>query len=229
MNLELIEKRKAGDALHLLRFSAPPFLLEAFTMPGQYAILEPIPEEKPGFFAIASAPQDPYLEFLIKEAAGPANAIIQMSTGDSLICKSIEGKGFPLSLAPEESPIHMFSMGSGYAPFRALIRSAMARSESHCQLHLWQAAFRITSVPLLDELVELERKGVITLHLCLDDQQDATDHPYFAGQIDNAIGPHIDSIKNSRMLWIGSRPFGEALSVALERYGIDIGALASNY
>ncbi|MCB1303214.1 MAG: FAD-dependent oxidoreductase [Leptospiraceae bacterium] len=221
--LELTEKRDAGENLSILRFQ--PFVQD-FQIPGQFAVLKQS-DFDPGYFALASSPQDPYLEFLIKSSEGLARSVVSMQPGQTLTCESIQGKGFSLDAGPATTPIHMFAMGAGLAPFRSLIRSVIANGE-HCELHLWQAAFHLPSVPLLDELLELNKQGAITLHLCLDDQKEPTDIAYFAGQVHRAIESHGDW-GDSRLLWIGSSEFGKALGQSLSNAGIRPEQLLTNF
>ncbi len=228
-DISLLQKEQAADGLHLLRFEAEAPLLDQFSIPGQYAIIRTSPEqERPAFFALASSPADPYLEFIIKESPGPAGDMLELNPGQSIECSSIQGPGFNISCQSTDPDIHMFSMGSGLAPFRALIRKVAAQ-ESRCKLHLWQAAFRLSAVPLMAELEQFQSDGILTLHLCLDDEQGKTNQPFFAGQVQQALEAYEEDMKDSRLLWIGSHEFGESLKLALNHLGINTDRLVTNY
>ncbi|MBR31169.1 MAG: hypothetical protein CMN77_07625 [Spirochaetaceae bacterium] len=228
-DLSLSEKSRAADGLYLLRFEGDQGLLDQFKTPGQYAIIHTSPEqERPAFFALASSPDDPYLEFIIKQAPGAAGDMLELTPGQTVECRSIQGPGFPLSCESGEPDIHMFSMGSGFAPFRSLIRK-VAAGESRCKMHLWQAAFKLSAVPLLHEIAQLERDGIISLHLCLDEQTEKTDQVFFAGQVQQALESYEEDLKDSQLLWIGSHEFGESLKRALNHIGVDANRLITNY
>ena len=228
--IRLINHSRAGDGLYLLRFEAPEQLMDQYSVPGQYAIIRTNPaQERPAFFAVASGPADNYLEFLIKQAPGAAADLAELSEGQTVECESIQGPGFKIDCQKGGPDVHMFSMGSGYAPFRALIRFILASKQEHCNLHLWQAAFRLSAVPLLDELAQYEKDGTIKLHLCLDDQTEPTEHPFFAGQVQEALRQYEDNLKESVLLWIGSHEFNASLKEALASIGVDPDALRTNY
>ncbi|MCB1138279.1 MAG: FAD-dependent oxidoreductase [Leptospiraceae bacterium] len=228
--ITLQKKSKAGDGLYLLRFSAPESLQGQYKIPGQYAIVRTdANQEKPAFFAVASAPTEDYLEFLIKEAPGSAAEMVALDEGQEAECESVQGPGFSVSFRKGQPDIHMFSMGSGFAPFRALIKFIEGADSEHCNLHLWQAAFRLSAVPLLDEILEWEKKGAITLHLCLDEQQSGGEIPFFTGQVPDALEQYEDNLKESRLLWIGSHEFSESLKATVAKLGIDPDLLMTNY
>lgn len=228
-DLKLTGHDLVGDGLYLLRFECPPSLLQQYSTPGQYAIIRTSPEqERPAFFAIASSPSDTYVELLIKQSPGSAEHLIGMKKEQTVECQAIQGPGFSLDCSASSPDIHMFSMGSGYAPFRALIRSIAERKE-RCKLHLWQAAFRLSSVPLLDEMVAFEKDGLISLHLCLDEQTEDTALPFFSGQVQQALENFGEDLKDSRLLWIGSHTFVESLKAALQSIGVDPDRLVTNY
>src|SRR3712207_529056 len=78
----------AGDGVgaHGVRFS-----------PGQVAVLK-VGEEPPSYFAIASAPEDDELEFLIKRSGtGPGRLVYEMNVGDRVELRSIVGHGFDMA------------------------------------------------------------------------------------------------------------------------------------
>lgn len=217
----------AADGLYLLRFEAPETLMDDYTIPGQYAVVHTSPEmQNPAFFAVASSPSDGFLELLIKEAPGAAADLISLKEGEEVECQSIQGPGFPVS-DDDTREIHMFSMGSGYAPFRALIRFVESTG-LECKLHLWQAAFRLSAVPLLGEMLHWEKQGLLKLHLCLDEQQDSTDVPFFSGQVPMAMAQYKD-FSGRRLLWIGSHEFGASLKKAMEELNLDPNQLETNF
>lgn len=101
-------------------------------IPGQVAILK-VEGEAPGYFAFASAPDDPELEFLVKKKVGASNVIYSMKEGDSLGLVGIAGHGFALDTV-EGRDIVFVAMGTGVAPLRSALRYVLKRRESFGQL-----------------------------------------------------------------------------------------------
>ncbi|HEV8370654.1 MAG TPA: hypothetical protein VGQ39_22080 [Pyrinomonadaceae bacterium] len=100
--------------------------------PGQVAILK-VNNEEPGYFAFASAPDDPELEFLVKQKVGASKIIYDMNEGQTLDLIGIAGHGFPL---PEhrQRDLVFVAMGTGVAPLRSALRHVLTRKEEFGQL-----------------------------------------------------------------------------------------------
>src|SRR3954470_21672472 len=101
-------------------------------LPGQVAVLT-VPGEKPSYFALASAPEDGDLEFLIKNNPGVSARIYEMSEGDRVELVDIMGKGFPLSEQKGRDLVFV-AMGTGVAPLRSALRQALKHKDEYGQL-----------------------------------------------------------------------------------------------
>src|ERR1041385_123519 len=65
-------------------------------VPGQIVSLS-LPELKPAYFAIASAPEERgYLDILVKQGKGTSGAIFGLKVGSEIEVSNPTGKGFPV-------------------------------------------------------------------------------------------------------------------------------------
>ena len=101
--------------------------------PGQVALLR-VGAEGPAHFAIASAPEDDELEFLVKLTNDPASrALYGTGVGGRVELLEITGHGF--ALAEQEGRDLVFvAMGTGVAPLRSALRSVLPRAERFGQI-----------------------------------------------------------------------------------------------
>lgn len=100
---------------------------------GQVAVLQ-AGDEKPSYFAFASAPEDDELEFLIKATnAETGRLIFEMGEGDRVKLLQIAGHGFPLD-AHRGRDLVFVAMGTGVAPLRSALRHALRRPEEFGQI-----------------------------------------------------------------------------------------------
>jgi NAD(P)H-flavin reductase len=96
--------------------------------PGQVAVLE-VEGAGRAYFAIASAPEDEELEFLVKLSRDPASrAIYELRPGGRLCLVEIAGRGFDLSALAGRDLVFV-AMGTGVAPLRSALRSVLRRAD----------------------------------------------------------------------------------------------------
>jgi len=101
-------------------------------LPGQVAILRAA-DELPGYFAFASAPDDPDLEFLVKQKVGVSNVIFDMHDNDRIELVDIAGRGFPLAEHKGRDLVFV-AMGTGVAPLRSALRHVLKRKDEFGEL-----------------------------------------------------------------------------------------------
>lgn len=121
-----------------IELEVPAETAAAFATPGQYVQLT-IGDEKPGFYAIASAPGKATFEFLIKENEGNGY-ITSLKSGSGVKCSEVSGKGYQTktafdgdggSVANEYDGFACMNVlfiagGSGVAPLRSCIEAGVA-------------------------------------------------------------------------------------------------------
>jgi NAD(P)H-flavin reductase len=98
---------------------------------GQVAVLQ-IKDEQ-GYFAFASAPDDPELEILVKQKVGASKLIFDMKEGEIVDLLGIAGQGFPLDKHQTRDLVFV-AMGTGVAPLRSALRHVLRRKAEFGQL-----------------------------------------------------------------------------------------------
>lgn len=130
---QIITNKKDGEGLRLLTVSVPETVAAAFTSPGQYVQIK-IGDNKPGFYAIASAPSgNPELTFLIKETE--TNAPLTTCTSGATISLSLpQGKGYRISEFFDNYQadwavfnVLLLACGSGLAPLASVLDSGILK------------------------------------------------------------------------------------------------------
>ncbi|MBV8858930.1 MAG: hypothetical protein JOZ02_18505 [Acidobacteria bacterium] len=108
-------------------------------VPGQVAVLE-VEGAGRAYFAIASAPEDDELEFLVKLSNDPASrALYETGPGGRVRLAEVAGHGFDLK-AQEGRDLVFVAMGTGVAPLRSALRSALPRAEKYGQIFVLYGA-----------------------------------------------------------------------------------------
>lgn len=107
-------------------------------LPGQVAVLSTGDSAK-SYYAIASAPTDPHIEFLIKRGTPTGDALHQLEPGAELQLHDITGTGFPLDTMHGRDII-MLAMGTGIAPLRSALRHYLTSPKDFGQLILLYGA-----------------------------------------------------------------------------------------
>jgi len=121
-----------------IELEVPAETADAFETAGQYVQLT-IGEEKPGFYAIASAPGKATFEFLIKENEGNAY-LTSLKSGAPVKCSEVSGKGYQTkehfdgdggAVATQYDGFACMNVlfvagGSGVAPLRSCIEAGVA-------------------------------------------------------------------------------------------------------
>src|SRR5258705_2288323 len=99
---------------------------------GQVAVLA-VGESRPGYFALASAPDDKDAEFLIKQNEGLSAIIYEMKEGDHVTLLDIVGNGFPLEQHRGKDLVFV-AMGTGVAPLRSALRQVVKHKDEYGKL-----------------------------------------------------------------------------------------------
>ena len=101
--------------------------------PGQVAVLR-VRGERPAYFAFASAPEDEELEFLVKLTRDPASReFYGLAEGGRVELLEVAGHGFDLG-ALRGRDLVFVAMGTGVAPLRSALRSALRRPDDFGQI-----------------------------------------------------------------------------------------------
>ncbi|MGH9944061.1 MAG: hypothetical protein ACRD9R_17085 [Pyrinomonadaceae bacterium] len=132
-------------------------------LPGQVAVLRPGAQSLPSYFAFASAPDDPELEFLIKRTDGKPGdegpTLYQLKEGDEVELVEVAGHGFPLG-EHEGRDLVFVAMGTGVAPLRSALRHALGRPEDFGQIVVLYGARTPEDFCYQDEVEAWQAAGV---------------------------------------------------------------------
>lgn len=107
-------------------------------LPGQVAVLS-AGDVAPSYYALASAPADPQLEFLIKRGTPTGDALHKLEPGAEIMLHDITGTGFDLGKLHGRDLV-MLAMGTGVAPLRSALRHCIQQTENFGQLFLLYGA-----------------------------------------------------------------------------------------
>lgn len=188
--------------------------------PGQFLVVTDGSSE--GFFAIANRPGREHLELLVKNKGDLAEKLCAAKAGAKFQSGAAQGNGFPKPDVTKQA-LHLFSMGSGIAPLRALIQTYLDGEWPGNAVTLWQSAFRRESLPFANEYAAWREAGLRVFE-CLDDAGDAS-----TGNVVDQLALHKPDLKDSTVYWIGSKPYGEAVKTAALALGLQPDACVSNY
>jgi len=218
VKLQLILARDSGKNLKHLVFEAGFDFTTTYSMPGQF--IEAKRGDTKGFFAIANSPEKQEIELLVKNE-GTGQAFAEMKSGESMDAGPAMGGGFDLD-AGRNRDVHLFSMGSGIAPLRALIQSFLDGKFQPSKITLWQGAFTREHLPFQYEYEIWEKSG-IKIELCLDQE-----NGHSGENVAQKLTRLRPNLSRSVAYWIGSKPFGEAVSVAALQLKLDSKMLFTN-
>ena len=217
--LRLNANSPCGQGMRQLVFDAPRSFRSGYRVPGQFLEFELGGERS--FFALASAPADPNVDLLVKVQSGTAALLCELDIGAQVDVGTARGKGFDLADI-DGRPLHLFSMGSGIAPLRALLRATLKGLYRPTEIHLWQGSFSSSHLPYPDEFPQWERAGV-RVHYCFDQ---ATDLP---GTVPDRLGDSSVDISDALCVWVGSPEFGQSVAIAAQEKGAQSDRIITNF
>jgi len=148
-NMRVVASAQQGLNLRQLTLEAPDSYPFGY---GQYVQVTR-GEAKPGYFAIASPPeQDRMLEFLVKDGPGAAGELYAAAPGDTFQVSSPMGPGFPRKDLVGKN-VMLIGVGSGMAPLRSVIGSILAsRGDYGERVMLIYGARTPFHIPFRDEI-----------------------------------------------------------------------------
>jgi NAD(P)H-flavin reductase len=128
-------------------------------IPGQVIVLS-LPDLKPAYFAIASAPEEKdYLDILVKQGKGASSAIFDLEVGSEIEVSNPTGKGFPLD-SHRGRNLLLISVGTAISPMRSVLRSVLRRQNEFGQVMLFQGVLTPSHFPYGAEMEDWSRQGI---------------------------------------------------------------------
>jgi len=193
--------------------------------PGQVAILRAGAEE-PGYFAFASAPDDPELEVLVKQKAGASSVIYDLNAGDQIELLGIAGHGFRLDEMKERDLVFV-AMGTGVAPLRSALRHVLKRKDNFGQLVVLYGARTPDDFCYRDETDAWENSGVELRQVI--SRPDGHDWSGPTGYVQSLLDNVLPSLSAPVALICGSREMIEQTRERLGKMGFKPDEILTNY
>ena len=204
----------AGD-VHDLKFE-----------PGQVAVVE-VEGAGRAYFAIASAPEDVELEFLVKCSSDPAaRAFYELKPGDRLKLVQIVGHGFDLSKLAGRDLVFV-AMGTGVAPLRSALRSVLRRSDEFGRVFVLYGARTPAHFCYSDETDSWKAAGVELRQVVSRPEGHEWAGP--TGYVQSLLDHVLPDLDNPVALVCGSREMIEQTRARLREMGFEPERILTNY
>jgi NAD(P)H-flavin reductase len=195
-------------------------------VPGQVAVLE-VEGEGRAYFAIASAPEDEELEFLVKLSNDPVSrALYETRPGGRVSLVEIAGHGFDLK-AQEGRDLVFVAMGTGVAPLRSALRSVLPRADSYGQIVVLYGARTPEDFCYRDE-VEAWRAAGVELRQVIS-RPDGYEWSGQTGYVQSLLDNVLPTLSDPVALVCGSRQMIEQTRDRLHEMGFAPERILTNY
>lgn len=193
---------------------------------GQVALLR-VGDEAPAHFAIASAPGDDEMEFLVRLTDDAASrAFYEMKPGDRVHLVDIVGHGFDLA-ALEGKDLVFVAMGTGVAPLRSALRTVLPRSERYGQIVVLYGARTPDHFCYSDEIEAWKAAGVEMRQVV--SRPDGYEWAGSTGYVQSLLDNVLPSLSDPVALVCGSREMIEQTRDRLHRMGFAPEQILTNY
>jgi NAD(P)H-flavin reductase len=194
--------------------------------PGQVARLR-VGDFPPSYFAIASAPDDDELEFLVKLTGDPASrALYGMRPGDSVELVGIVGHGFDLA-ALEGKDLVFVAMGTGVAPLRSALRTVLPRADRYGQVVVLYGARTPDHFCYRDETDAWKAAGVELRQVV--SRPNGYEWAGSTGYVQSLLDNVLPTLSDPVALVCGSREMIEQTRDRLHEMGFDAEDILTNY
>jgi NAD(P)H-flavin reductase len=194
--------------------------------PGQVALLE-VEGAGRAYFAIASAPEDDELEFLVKLTNGPAcKALYETAPGGVVRLVEIAGHGFDLK-AQEGRDLVFVAMGTGVAPLRSALRTALPRAEQYGQIVVLYGARTPDDFCYRDETDSWRAAGVELRQVI--SRPDGYEWSGQTGYVQSLLDHVLPELSDPVALVCGSREMIEQTRDRLHEMGFEPERILTNY
>ena len=193
--------------------------------PGQVAMLR-AGDERPAYFAFASAPEDEEVEFLIKRGGGAGGLIYEMGEGSRVELVNIVGQGFALQEQKGKDLVFV-AMGTGVAPLRSALRHSIRHADDYGQLVVLYGARTPDDFCYRDETETWEAAGVELRQVI--SRPDGHDWSGPTGYVQSLLDHVLPDLQSPVALVCGSREMIEQTRDRLQQMGFAPEEILTNY
>jgi sulfhydrogenase subunit gamma (sulfur reductase) len=195
-------------------------------IPGQVVVLS-LPDLKPAYFAIASAPEERgYIDVLIKQGRGASGEIFGLEVGAGIEVSNPTGKGFPLD-SHKGKNLLLVSVGTAISPMRSVLRSLLHRRGEFGDVMLFQGVLTPSHFPYQAEMEDWIRQGIqVHRTVTFPENTGWTGHSGFVQNVLEKVKP--DS-RNTVVYLAGMKEMIEQTTELLKRMGFPAEDILLNY
>jgi sulfhydrogenase subunit gamma (sulfur reductase) len=194
-------------------------------IPGQVALLQ-AGDERPGYFAFASAPEDAEVEFLVKRGGGVSGLVYEMAEGSRVELAGIVGSGFALD-SQQGKDLVFVAMGTGVAPLRSALRYTLRHAKDYGQAVVLYGARTPDDFCYRDEVADWEAAGVEMRQVI--SRPDGHDWSGPTGYVQSLLDHVLPDLKDPVALICGSREMIGQTRDRLQQMGFAPEAILTNY
>ena len=194
-------------------------------IPGQVAILQ-VQGEDPAYFALASAPEDPELEVLVKNSVGASTRIYEMTQGERIELLEVTGHGFDLEEQHGKDLVFV-AMGTGVAPLRSALRHVLQRQHQFGELVVLYGARTPDDFCFRNETESWETAGVELRQVI--SRPDGHDWSGPTGYVQSLLDHVLPDLKSPIALICGSLEMMGQTRDRLQQMGFAADEILTNY
>ncbi|MDQ6999085.1 MAG: FAD-binding oxidoreductase [Mariprofundus sp.] len=195
---------------------------------GQYIriAIPGLQEPSPGYFAIASSPEDTDVyEFFIKKSGALSQYLCALPEGSELDIEGPMGKGFDLE-THKGSDVYLIGVGTGIAPLRSVWRHIIHHRTDYGRVHIYAGFLTSLHQLLTDELENLSNHD-IEVSITLEMGNDNWDGPI--GYVQHALESDAPESKHAIACLAGMSVMVDACTETLQNLGFDESRILLNY
>jgi len=201
--------------------------LESF-LPGQFVMigLPSLDDPAPGYFAIASTPDNPdVFEFYIKDAGPLSSYLCSVDIGTQLEVEGPMGKGFDLSPFKGRD-VYLIGVGTGIAPLHSTCLNIVRHRSDFGRVVIYAGFLTEMHQLLTNELDELAKDN-IEVSVSLEMGHETWDGPI--GYVQHALEADGIDGANGVACLAGMSAMVDACTQTLQNLGFDESRILLNY
>jgi len=197
-------------------------------VPGQFVLigLPGLDDPAPGYFAIASRPDEPQeFEFFIKDAGPLSSYLCNVDVGAKLEIEGPMGRGFDLTPFKGDD-IYLIGVGTGVAPLHSVCLNIVRHREDYGRVIIYAGFLTGLHQLLTDELEELAKYN-IEVSISLEMGHESWDGPI--GYVQHALEADGLDGRRSVACLAGMSAMVDACTETLQNLGFDDSRILLNH
>lgn len=219
LDCQVVSLEQATPDIRILRLAPPSGVQFAFRA-GQYASLT-FGDLPPRDFSMASRPDEPLIEFHVRQMgkAGPSAYVAHgLKVGDSVLLEGPFGGAWLRE--DHEGPILALAGGSGLAPIKSIVETALAQGMRQA-IHLYFGARSVSDLYLVEHFRRRAARNLSFRYVPLVSEPDATGAVRCA-TVSAAVAEDFQELRNTKAYLAGPPAMvGTAVEVLRAR-GLEI-------